>query len=197
MEVRHDFLWRVHAQIPPRGVIGIFNRSHYEDVLSPRVHHLISKKVVKDRLDRINDFEDGLVEDGVVILKFFLHISRGEQTERLQARIDTPDKHWKLSEADFKERRFWPQYQNAYQEILSKTSRKHAPWFIIPSDHKWFRNIAISGIVLDVMKGLKLSYPKSTFDPRKVDLQGIDPHPSKRRRREKSTKPTADSFSKS
>ena len=195
IEARHDFLWRVHAQVPPRGVIGIFNRSHYEDVLSPRVHKLIPKAVVKDRLDRIKAFEDGLVQDGVVILKFFLHISREEQTERLQARIDTPDKHWKLSEADFKERQFWPQYQEAYEEILSKTSQKHAPWFIIPSDHKWFRNIAISGILVDVMKGLNLSYPKATFDPRKVDLHGIDPHPSRRRKREKRAEPTAASKS--
>lgn len=191
LEARHDFLWRVHAQVPPRGMIGIFNRSHYEDVLSPRVHNLISKKVVDDRLGRINEFEDGLVQAGVVVLKFFLHISREEQTERLQARIDTPDKRWKLSEADFKERQFWPRYQDAYESILSNTSQKHAPWFVIPSDHKWFRNVAVSQILLDVMESLKLDYPKPAFDPGKVNLQGIDPHPSKHRKREKSAKPAA------
>jgi len=170
LEARHDFLWRAHAAVPPRGIIGIFNRSHYEDVLSPRVHKLISDKVARQHLDDINEFEDMLSDNAVVILKFFLHISREEQTRRLQARIDTPDKHWKLSEADFHERQFWPRYEEAYNGILSATSRKHAPWFVIPSDHKWYRNVAISQIVVDAMQRLKVKYPAPTFDASKVKL---------------------------
>jgi PPK2 family polyphosphate:nucleotide phosphotransferase len=170
LEARHDFLWRVHAQVPPRGMIGIFNRSHYEDVLSPRVHKLISGKVVKSRLDDINEFEDFLADNDVLILKFYLHISREEQTRRLQARIDNKKKHWKLSDADLKERRFWPDYIDAYNDILSSTSRKHAPWFVIPSDHKWYRNIAISSVIVDLMQGLKLKFPQPTLDVSKIKL---------------------------
>jgi PPK2 family polyphosphate:nucleotide phosphotransferase len=162
LEARHDFLWRAHAAIPPRGMIGIFNRSHYEDVLSPRVHKIISAKEMQRRLDDINEFESMLTDNNVVVLKFFLHISRDEQTRRLQARLDTPDKHWKLSEADFHERKFWPDYTDAYERILSTTSHKNAPWFVIPSDHKWFRNVAISGILVDLLETLKLEYPKPT-----------------------------------
>jgi PPK2 family polyphosphate:nucleotide phosphotransferase len=170
LEARHDFLWRAHDAVPPRGMIGIFNRSHYEDVLSPRVHKLITGKIVRERLDDINEFEDMLTDNGVVILKFFLHISHEEQTRRLQSRIDTPDKHWKLSEADFHEREFWPRYEDAYNGILSATSRKQAPWFVIPSDHKWSRNVAISQIIVDTMQGLKLKYPAATFDPSHIKL---------------------------
>jgi PPK2 family polyphosphate:nucleotide phosphotransferase len=170
LEARHDFLWRAHAAIPPRGMIGIFNRSHYEDILSPRVHKLITDKVVRRRLDDINSFESMLADNDVVILKFYLHISRDEQTSRLQARIDKAEKNWKLSEADIHERKFWPQYEDAYNRILSTTSQKHAPWFIIPSDKKWFRNLAISAILVDAMKSLKLSYPEPTIDASKVKL---------------------------
>ncbi|MEO8735736.1 MAG: polyphosphate kinase 2 family protein [Edaphobacter sp.] len=170
LETRHDFLWRAHVAVPPQGMIGIFNRSHYEDVLSPRVHKLISDKIARRRLDDINEFEDMLTDNGVVILKFFLHISLEEQTRRLQSRIDTPDKHWKLSEADFHERSFWPRYEDAYNGILSATSRKHAPWFVIPSDHKWYRNVAISKIIVDAMQSLKLKYPAPTFDASHIKL---------------------------
>jgi PPK2 family polyphosphate:nucleotide phosphotransferase len=170
LEARHDFLWRAHAAVPPRGMIGIFNRSHYEDVLSPRVHKIISDKVVRQRLDDINGFEEMLVDNGVVILKFFLHISHEEQTNRLKARLDTPDKHWKLSEADFHEREFWPKYEDAYNDILSETSHKHAPWFVIPSNYKWYRNVAISQILVDAMQGLKLKYPAPTFDASRIKL---------------------------
>lgn len=170
LEARHDFLWRAHAAVPPRGMIGIFNRSHYEDALSPRVHKLISDKVLRGRLDDINSFEDMLADNDVVILKFFLHISRDEQTKRLQSRLDKKEKHWKLSEADVHERKFWPQYEDAYNCILSTTSRKYAPWFVIPSDNKWFRNVAISEILVDVMKSLKLSYPAPTLDASEVKL---------------------------
>jgi PPK2 family polyphosphate:nucleotide phosphotransferase len=170
LEARHDFLWRVHAAVPPRGMIGIFNRSHYEDVLSPRVHNLITDKVMNSRLDNINSFESVLVDNDVVILKFFLHISRDEQTRRLQARIDKTKKNWKLSEADIHERKFWPQYAEVYTRILSSTSHKYAPWFVIPSDNKWYRNVAISTILVDVMKGLKLTYPDATVDAAAIKL---------------------------
>src|ERR1700722_18498496 len=170
LEARHDFLWRAHAAVPPRGMIGIFNRSHYEDVLSPRVHNLITDKVMSSRLDNINTFESMLADNDVVILKFFLHISRDEQTRRLQARIDKTKKNWKLSTADLHERKFWPQYADAYTRILSTTSRKHAPWFVIPADNKWYRNVAISAILVDAMKALKLTYPEATVDAKDIKL---------------------------
>ena len=170
LELRHDFLWRVHREVPPRGMIGIFNRSHYEDVLPPRVHKLISHKVARQRMEAINRFEESLVEADTVILKFFLHLSKEEQTRRLQSRLDDRDKHWKLSEADFKERRFWSEYEAAYEEVLSETSRKHAPWYVIPSDHKWYRNLAISKILVDAIGSLKLAYPQPTLDADSVKL---------------------------
>jgi PPK2 family polyphosphate:nucleotide phosphotransferase len=170
LEARHDFLWRVHAQVPPRGMIGIFNRSHYEDVLSPRVHKLISRDVANHRLDDINEFESFLVDSDVLILKFYLHISKDEQTRRLQSRIDNPKKHWKLSDADIHERNFWPQYIDAYDDILSATSRKHAPWFVIPCDNKWYRNVAISTIIVDLMQSLKLKFPQPTVDASAIKL---------------------------
>jgi len=170
LERRHDFLWRAHNAAPPLGMIGVFNRSHYEDVLSPRVHKLISGKTVRERFEEINRFEESLFENDVVILKFFLHISRDEQTRQLQARLDNPDKHWKLSEGDFQERRFWPGYEEAYEDLMEATSRRHAPWFVIPADRKWYRNLAISSILVDAMDGLKLKYPEPTFDASAVKL---------------------------
>jgi len=170
LESRHDFLWRAHQAVPPRGIIGIFNRSHYEDVLSPRVHKLVSPGTVQQHLVDIVDFERTLHHSGVLILKFFLHISRAEQKSRLQERLDDPDKHWKLAQSDFQERKFWSRYQAAYEDLISYTSRKHAPWFVIPADHKWYRNVVISSILVGAMDSLKLSYPKPTFDPSTVKL---------------------------
>ena len=170
LEARHDFLWRCHAAAPARGVIGIFNRSHYEDVLSPRVHKLISHKVARRHMDDINAWEETLTDTGTVILKFFLHMSRDEQKRRLQARLDDPEKHWKFSAADLSERKFWPEYQEAYDDILARTSTKHAPWFVIPSDHKWYRNLAISEILVQALSGLKLKYPEPTMDVSKLKL---------------------------
>jgi PPK2 family polyphosphate:nucleotide phosphotransferase len=175
LEARHDFLWRCQAQTPPRGMIGIFNRSHYEDVLSPHVHGLIDAKTVRRRIDDINAWEQTLAHQDVVILKFYLHIARAEQTERLQSRIDIPDKHWKLSPADFEERQFWPKYIEAYENVLRHTSPSHAPWFVIPSDHKWYRNVAISTILVDVMTRLKLKYPPATFNPEGINLKKETP----------------------
>ena len=171
LEARHDFLWRCHREVPPRGMIGIFNRSHYEDVLSPRVHGVLSKKQVAGRLGDINAWEQTLTDNDVVVLKFFLHISHDEQTKRLQARIDDPSKHWKLSPSDFQERQYWADYLAAYEDIFTETSQKHAPWFVIPSDHKWFRNVAISTILVDALEGLKLDYPAPTFDPTGIDVK--------------------------
>ena len=170
LEARHDFLWRVHQQVPPRGLIGIFNRSHYEDVLSPRVHKLISSEVASRRLDDINEFESFLADNDVLILKFYLHISKDEQTRRLQSRIDDKKKHWKLSDADIHERQFWPRYMEAYNDILSATSRKHAPWFVIPADNKWYRNIAISTIIVELLQSLNLKYPQPTVDASSIKL---------------------------
>jgi PPK2 family polyphosphate:nucleotide phosphotransferase len=169
-EAKHDFLWRVHKAVPERGKIGIFNRSHYEDVLSPRVHKLISEKEARRRLKEINRFEESLAENDVAILKFFLHISEEEQKRRLQSRLDTPAKHWKLSMADFNERLFWPEYTDAYEAVLSATSTDDAPWFVIPSDVKWYRNVVISEILAKAMEGLKLKYPKPTVDAEKIKL---------------------------
>jgi len=170
IEARHYFLWRCQVQTPPRGMIMIFNRSHYEDVLSPRVHGLINTKTARERMQDINKWEESLANNDIAVLKFFLHISHAEQTRRLQSRIDDPDKHWKLSPADFEERQFWGKYTNAYEDILTHTSRKHAPWFVIPADNKWFRNVAISGILVEAMKGMNLKYPKPTFNPTGIKL---------------------------
>jgi len=170
LEARHYFLWRCQVQTPPRGMIMIFNRSHYEDVLSPRVHGLIDTKTARERMQDINKWEESLADNDVAIVKFFLHISHAEQTRRLQSRIDDPDKHWKLSPADFEERQFWGKYTNAYEDILTHTSRKHAPWFVIPADNKWFRNVAISEILVDLLKGMNLKYPKPTFNPTGIKL---------------------------
>lgn len=175
LEMRHDFLWRCHAQVPPKGMIGIFNRSHYEDVLSPFVHGHMSSKEAARHLEEINDWERMLTDNDVVILKFFLHISREEQTRRLQERIDEKKKHWKLSPADFEERPFWPKYMSAYEEILRETSKKHAPWFVIPSDHKPYRTVTISGILVEAMERMKLKYPKPTFNPSGIKLEDETP----------------------
>jgi PPK2 family polyphosphate:nucleotide phosphotransferase len=175
IEKRHEFLWRCQKRTPPRGMIGIFNRSHYEDVLAPRVHGLIDHKTVRRRFDDINAWEQTLVNNDVIVLKFYLHLSYDEQTERLQSRIDTPDKRWKLSPADFQERRFWDKYIAAYEDLLHHTSHKHAPWFVIPSDHKWYRNVAISKILVEAMRGLNLKYPPATFNPEGMDLRKETP----------------------
>lgn len=160
----HDFLWRVHKRVPGKGMIGIFNRSHYEDVLVVRVHDLVPRKVWSKRYDHINDFEDLLAANGVTILKFFLHISKDEQLQRFQDRMDEPDKHWKLSEGDFKERGYWDKYMKAYEAVLSKCSKKKAPWFVIPANNKWFRNLAVSEIIRETLENLQMEYPEPHVD---------------------------------
>ena len=172
-EARHDFLWRIQAQTPARGMIGIFNRSHYEDVLAPYVHGTIDKKTVKKRLHDINKWEQTLVDNNVVLLKFYLHVSRAEQTARLQARIDDPNKHWKLSAADLVERQYWDKYTKAYEHLLSNSSCEDTPWFVIPADHKWYRNAAVSTLVIEAMRSLKLTYPEPSFNPTGIDLNKL------------------------
>jgi PPK2 family polyphosphate:nucleotide phosphotransferase len=164
LEAHHDFLWRCHNAAPQRGFIGIFNRSHYEDVLSPRVQGRMDGKTAKAHMQQINDFESMLSDNGIAVLKFFLHISPEEQKRRLQSRIDDDSKHWKLSAADFAERKFWPDYQSCYEDVFSHTSQKDAPWFVIPADHKWYRDVAISSILVDALEGMKLKYPPTTVD---------------------------------
>lgn len=170
LEKQHDFLWRVHNAVPHLGTIGIFNRSHYEDVLVTRVHGMITDEVAFQRMQQIVQFEEMLAENNVTILKFYLHISKEEQTRRLEARLADTEKLWKVSEADFSERHFWPKYQQAYQDAISNTSRKHAPWFVIPADNKWYRNAAISKILVETLDGLKMKYPQATIDPKKIVL---------------------------
>ena len=163
-ELAHDFLWRIHKAVPRHGQIGIFNRSHYEDVLVVRVHDLCPKEVWSRRYDQINDFEAALAAGGVHVLKFFLHISREEQLKRLKERLADPRKHWKISPEDFHERPYWKKYMKAYADALSRCSTRHAPWFVIPANKKWFRNLAVSRILVETLDGLDMKYPKPSFD---------------------------------
>ncbi|MCE7986362.1 MAG: polyphosphate kinase 2 family protein [Caldilinea sp. CFX5] len=158
-ELAHDYLWRVHQQTPARGELVIFNRSHYEDVLVVRVHNLVPETVWRRRYEQINAFEKLLAEEGTTILKFYLHIDLDEQKERLQARLDDPAKRWKFAKGDLEERKRWPQYMQAYEEMLSKTSTAWAPWYIIPANRKWYRNLIISQIIVETLEGLAMSYP--------------------------------------
>lgn len=163
-EKAHDFLWRVHRAVPATGEVAIFNRSHYEGVLVERVHHLVPKEIWSARYDQINAFEATLVEQGTHVLKFFLHISRREQLKRFKDRLDEPSKRWKISEADYEERERWADYVAAYEDLLSRCSPAHAPWFVIPADHKWFRNLAVARIVVETLDALGMRYPEPIVD---------------------------------
>lgn len=163
-ELSRDFLWRIHRHVPARGEIVIFDRSHYEDVLIVRVHELVPKEVWSKRYDQINDFERMLSESGTTILKFFLHISEDEQKERLQKRLDDPKKNWKFRKGDLDERKLWRAYQRAYEDVLAKTSTKWAPWYVIPADRKWFRNLAISRVIVDTLESFDMKYPTPEED---------------------------------
>jgi PPK2 family polyphosphate:nucleotide phosphotransferase len=161
----HDFLWRIHPHVPAQGAVAIFNRSHYEDVLVVRVHHLAPKEVWSERYDLINDFERLLhKQNDTQIIKIFLHITPEEQLERFQARLDDPTRNWKISEDDYKEREYWDDYMEAYEDIFEKTSKKNSPWYIIPSNHKWFRNLAVSQIIASTMEDMGMQMPKPTVD---------------------------------
>ena len=159
IEGAHDFLWRAHLHTPAKGQVVIFNRSHYEDVLVVRVHKMVPKSVWSKRYDLINDFEKMLYDSGTRVLKFYLHISPEEQLERFAQRLDDPMRHWKISEGDYSERKLWPDYMKAYEEVLERTSTKHAPWYVIPSNHKWFRDLAISEILADTLEDMDLKLP--------------------------------------
>jgi PPK2 family polyphosphate:nucleotide phosphotransferase len=163
-ELAHDYLWRVHQQMPGRGEIVIFNRSHYEDVLVVRVHNLVQPEVWKRRYAQINDFERLLAEEGTTILKFYLHIDPEEQRQRLLARLDEPAKRWKFNPGDLKERQLWGEYQKAYEAVLSKTSQEVAPWIIVPANRKWYRDLVISAVLVDTLKGLNMKYPQPAED---------------------------------
>ena len=164
VELDHDYLWRVHMYAPGNGEIVIFNRSHYEDVLVVRVHDLVPREVWKRRYQQICDFERMLAEEGTTILKFFLHISREEQKERLLARLKDPDKRWKFDLTDIKERELWPQYRKAYAAALEKTSAEWAPWHVVPANHKWYRNLVVSSAIVEALQALKMKYPKASVD---------------------------------
>jgi PPK2 family polyphosphate:nucleotide phosphotransferase len=169
-ELDHDFLWRIHAAVPGKGEIGIFNRSQYEDVLIARVHNLVPDDVWKKRYDEINAFEKILTQNDVHILKFFLHMSSEEQEKRFKARLTDPNKNWKASTADFTERKFWDEYQDAYQDAIAQCSTDDAPWFVIPSDHKWFRNFAVGDIIINTLESFQMRYP--TGKPAVLKAQG-------------------------
>ena len=165
-ELAHDFLWRAHLAAPKRGFIGIFNRSYYEDVLVGRVRKLAPKEEIKKRYDQINAFEKILVENGTTILKFMLHISRKEQRERLQARLDEPKSRWKFNPSDLDDRKLWDKFLAAYELVLDKCSTNWAPWHVIPADHKWARNAAIAAIVRETLEEMNPQYPKPDWDPK-------------------------------
>jgi PPK2 family polyphosphate:nucleotide phosphotransferase len=164
VELAHDFLWRIHQRTPAKGEVAIFNRSHYEDVLVVRVHKLVPRKVWSERFELINDFERMLAENGTRILKFYLHIGPDEQLARFKQRLDDPARRWKISESDYSERELWPQYVEAYEDAIAQTSTKRAPWFVIPANHKWFRDLAISTIVADAMDDMGLELPAPRVD---------------------------------
>ena len=167
-EKRHDYLWRVHSAVPEFGQIGIFNRSHYEDVLVVRVHSLVPKSVWKKRYGQINDFERMLTDNGIRIVKFLLYIDKEEQAKRFRERIEDKTKNWKFSPADLKEREYWDQYIAAYEDMLRQCSTKYAPWYVIPANKKWFRNLAVSQILRDELEAMSLKFPKPV-----ADLSGI------------------------
>jgi len=164
VEMDHDYLWRVHQQMPAKGEIVIFNRSHYEDVLIVRVHKLIPPEVWKQRYEQINAFEKMLSEEGTTILKFFLNISPDEQKQRLLDRLKDKTKQWKFNPGDLKERQLWKKYMHAYEDVLSQTSTDYAPWYIVPGNRKWYRDWVVTTTIIDALKGLDMKYPKPDFD---------------------------------
>ncbi len=170
-EKRHDYLWRVHRAVPGSGYLGIFNRSHYEQVLVVRVHDLEPKPVWSKHYDEINDFERLLTNSGVTILKFLLYISKDEQAKRFRERLDDKTKNWKFSMGDLEERKYWDSYVGAYDEMLRKCSTDDAPWYVIPANHKWFRNLAVSQILVETMEKMDLRYPKPIGDLSKIQFE--------------------------
>jgi PPK2 family polyphosphate:nucleotide phosphotransferase len=171
IELAHDYLWRIHTAVPRRGHIGVFNRSHYEDVLVGRVRHLASPEAIERRYEQINAFEKHLAENGTTILKFMLHISKDEQRERLQARLDDPSKHWKFNPGDLEDRKLWDDYQKAYGIALDRCSTAHAPWRVVPADKKWRRNAIIARVVHETLAQMNPQYPNADFDPKTIQVE--------------------------
>jgi PPK2 family polyphosphate:nucleotide phosphotransferase len=170
-ELSHDYLWRIHPQTPGRGQIAIFNRSHYEDVLVVRVHGIVAKDVWQRRYDHINAFERLLADEGTTILKFFLHISRDEQRERLESRRDEPHKQWKFNVGDLKERALWGDYMAAYEDVLSRTSTEWAPWYVVPADRKWYRNLVIGTTLVKTLEGLDMHFPPAPENLKEIVVE--------------------------
>lgn len=170
-EIAHDYLWRVHARTPARGRIAVFNRSHYEDVLVVRVNELRPRSVWSRRYEHIRSFEQMLVDEGTAIVKVMLHISKDEQKERLQARLDDPAKNYKFNPGDLDSRAKWDEYVAAYEQAVSETSTADAPWHVVPADRKWYRNLVVSQILIDTLRAMELSYPTSDFDPSSVVIE--------------------------
>ncbi len=164
LELAHDYLWRVHPNVPRNGFITIFNRSHYEDVLVVRVRELVPEDRWRRRYQHINDFERLLTDEGTTIVKIFLHISAEEQRTRLQARLDDPSKRWKFREGDLDDRKLWPKFQTAYEEVLSRTSTDYAPWYVVPADRKWYRNLVVSSILIDTLERMNCQFPEPEMD---------------------------------
>ncbi|MGQ0533127.1 MAG: polyphosphate kinase 2 family protein [Caulobacteraceae bacterium] len=170
-ELAHDYLWRIHEAAPKKGMIGVFNRSHYEDVLVVKVRKLAPANAIERRYEQINAFEKHLTENGVTILKFMLHISKEEQRERLQERLDRPEKHWKFNPGDLEDRALWDEYQKAYETMLDRCSTEHAPWRVVPADRKWQRNAIIAAIVHGTLVEMNPQYPKADFDPKAISIE--------------------------
>jgi PPK2 family polyphosphate:nucleotide phosphotransferase len=169
-ELAHDYLWRIHQQTPARGEIRIFNRSHYEDVLIARVRNLVPEEVWERRYQHINDFERMLADEGTTIVKFFLHLSKEEQAARLQDRLDDPAKHWKFNTSDLAERKHWDSYQAAYEAMLSRTSTAWAPWYLVPANSKWYRNLVIARLLVHTLESLQMRHPEPSFDPAEIRI---------------------------
>ena len=169
-ELSHDFLWRIHQNTPRKGHIGVFNRSHYEDVLIVRVKDLAPKDLIKKRYDHINNFEELLNDEGTRVVKFFLHISKDYQKEQLQERLDTPEKLWKFSPSDIPERMHWDDYRKAFEIAFEKCSSPQAPWYIVPAERKWFRNLLVAQVLVEALESMDLKYPEVNFDPREIKI---------------------------
>jgi PPK2 family polyphosphate:nucleotide phosphotransferase len=170
-DLSHDYLWRIHMAVPSKGQIAIFNRSHYEDVIEVGIHNLIPRNELTLRYIQINDFERYLSENHVTTLKFFLHISKDEQKKRLIARLQDPSKRWKISESDLKNRKYWDNYMESYEKVLNMCSTKYAPWYIVPSNLKWFRNWVVAQIVVETLDNMKLKYPQPKIDASKFSIE--------------------------
>ena len=172
LELSHDYLWRIHRQVPQDGETVIFNRSHYEDIVAVRVRNIFPEERWNKRYDHIRSFEQMLTDEGTTIIKFFLHISKDEQKARLQARLNEPEKNWKFNPSDLDDRALWPKFMEAYGNIFSETSTNKAPWYVIPADRKWFRNLLVADILVKTLQGLNMSYPPIDFDPKSIKIEG-------------------------